>query len=54
MAMYALMAVRMKQDTVGCLVAAAFGAPDDVVGVPPRRLGDLLAAERADTVLLLP
>jgi len=54
LAMGTLMARGVKQHTVGCLVAAAFGPPDDVVGMPSCRRSDRLAAEWADAVLLLP
>src|SRR5215510_7496770 len=44
----------MQEHTVGCPIAASMGSPDAVMVVPSRQSGDLLVADRAEPVLLLP
>jgi len=39
----------VEEHAVGCLVVAAFGPPHDVMAVPSRQGGDLLAADRTES-----
>ena len=48
------MAVGMQEHTVVCRIAASMSPPDEVMVVPSRQSGDLLVADRAETVLLFP
>src|ERR671925_822249 len=48
------MAVRMQQHPIGRTVCSPVGAPDDMVAVPARHLGDGLLAYRTDALLLPP
>ena len=48
------MTVWMQQYAITCRVTTTFCSPHDVVIVPPRELGDLLAADRTYPVLLFP
>ncbi len=44
----------MEKPPVFDVVFAAFGALDNMMIVPSRELGDLLASDRADAILLIP
>src|SRR5258708_38192804 len=48
------MAVGMEKNSVCCLVAATVSAPNNVMVMPSRQLGDFLVADGADTVLFFP
>src|SRR5919109_5409556 len=47
-------AVGVQEDTVLCGVPAPMGPPDYMMVVPSRESGDLLAANRTETVLVFP
>ena len=49
-----LVACGVEEHAVGCLVVTAFGPPHDVMAVPSRQGGDLLAADRTESPLFLP
>ena len=48
------MTLRMEQNPVVSLIAAASGAPEDMVIVPAGELGDFALTDRAQPLLLLP
>jgi hypothetical protein len=48
------MAVGMQEHTVVCRIATSIRPPDDMMVMPSRQSGDLLVADRTETVLLFP
>ena len=48
------MAIGVQEDTVLCCIPAPMRPPDHVMVVPSGESGDLLVANRTETVLLLP
>ena len=46
--------VGVQEYTVGCRITAPMCPPDEVMVVPSRQSGELLVADRAETVLLFP